>query len=177
MNRKFDYINSDFTIEGLKEFAATAKDLTIYNEEDYFNDVADILVAISKSKALAAELEFAQLYLVSFLDAKDIDVMSIISTADEISADLVTLSNLVKVVYPANVLGYAFEGEALNQDKFAGLVEAVQAVLDLNIVQDIRTELLNFAFGKVGLVVEEDKLDVAVSDAKQFGGSYADCYA
>ena len=52
------------SLEGLKEFASTAKDFTIYNEEDYFNDVAEILVAISESKALAAELEFAQFFLI-----------------------------------------------------------------------------------------------------------------
>ena len=147
------------SLEGLKEFASVAKDITIYNEEDYFNDVADILVAISKSKALAAELEFAQLYLVSFLDAKDIDVMSIISTADEISADLVTLSNLVKVVYPANVLGYAFEGEALNQDYFDQLVVCLEDVLAMNLLSESKSDILAIVFDKLGVDIQKDVLD------------------
>ena len=147
------------SLEGLKEFASTAKDFTIYNEEDYFNYVAEILVAISESKALAAELEFAQLYLVSFLHAKGIDAMSIISTAEEISADLVTLSNLVKVVYPANVLGYAFEGEALNQEYFDQLVVSLEDVLAMNVLSESKSDILAIVFDKLGVDIQKDVLD------------------
>ena len=146
------------SLEGLKGFAQIAKDTTIYDQE-FVANVADVLKAITKSDALLAEAQFGLEYAIAFASMKGIDATAIEVTNEELAADLVELSDVLVKVVDANVLGFALAGEALNQDKFAGLVEAVQAVLDLNIVQDIRTELLNFAFGKVGLVVEEDKLE------------------
>ena len=146
------------SLEGLKGFAQIAKDTTIYDQE-FVANVADVLKAMTKSDALLAEAQFGVEYAIAFASMKGIDVTAIDVTNDELAADLVVLSDVLVKVVDANVLGFAIAGEALNQDNFAGLVEAVQAVLDLNIVQDIRTELLNFAFGKVGLVVEEDKLE------------------
>ena len=146
------------SLEGLKGFAQIAKDTTIYDQE-FVANVADVLKAITKSDALLVEAQFGLEYGIAFASMKGIDATAIEVTNEELAADLVELSDVLVKVVDANVLGFALAGEALNQDKFAGLVEAVQAVLDLNIVQDIRTELLNFAFGKVGLVVEEDKLE------------------
>ena len=146
------------SLEGLKGFAQIAKDTTIYDQELVAN-VADVLEAITKSEALLVEAQFGIEYGIAFASMKGIDATAIEVTDEEIAEDLVTLSDVLVKVVDANVLGFALAGEALNQDKFDGLVEAVKDVLDLNIVQDIRTELLDFAFGKVGLVVEEDKLD------------------
>ena len=148
------------SVEGIKEFINNeAKNFEIYNDEELLNNVADVILAISKSDALSAELEFGQEYLISFLAAKDIYLSSILSTKEQLQEDLVVLANAVKVVYPSNVLGYALCGEELNQEHFAELVNAVEQILALNVLSDSKADILDVVFTKLGVNVNKVALE------------------
>ena len=152
------------SLDGLKAFKANAKNLEIYNDEELLNNFADVLSVLRNSSALLSELEFAEEYLISKLAAKDITLNSIYTSKEGLAEDLATLIDVLNVVYPSNVLGFATGKEELNQAYVVELVAAVESVLNMNLLANSKADILDVVFDKLGINVEKEKLDAIVWD-------------
>ncbi|MBQ4571129.1 MAG: hypothetical protein IJB21_05505 [Bacilli bacterium] len=158
----FGVENNLLSLSGLNEFKANAKNIEIYNDEELLNNFADVLVALSKSSALLSELEFAEEYLISRFAAKGITLNSIYTTKEGLAEDLITLSDALYVVYPSNVLGFATGKEELNQAYVVELVAAIESILDMNLLAESKSDILDLVFGKLGINVDKTNLDAIV---------------
>lgn len=150
------------SLDGLKEFKANAKNLELYNDDELLANVAELLVAVSRSSALLSELEFGQEYLISFLAKKNMYVASIYTSKEGIAEDLVALSDVLAVVYPSNVLGFASGKEELNQGYVNELVSAIKAVLNMNILEKSKADVLDIVFDKLKINVDKAELEAIV---------------
>ncbi len=144
------------SIEGLKEFSSIAKDYAIYNNEELLENVAEILTIASKSDVLLAEVEYALTFASQFLNGKGLDLSSIQIDAELLDEDLVTLSEVLTVIVPSNILGFVLNNEELNQDYVAELIDAVKDVLSMNVLSTAKVDLLELGLANLGIEVEDD---------------------
>ena len=89
-------------------------------------------------------------------------VASIYTSKEGIAEDLVALSDVLAVVYPSNVLGFASGKEELNQAYVVELVAAIESILDMNLLAESKADILDLVFGKLGINVNKTNLDAIV---------------